>query len=451
MSKLIQSFNEQMASGKDGYRHKESTNDVSYSSGFANLDYLNGQLVHVITETDDFYYPMLGFPDGKGIGCIGNSGVGKTTLLIQMAAEIIRPFKNGAIWHMDLESGTNGHRIEKLTKMTQDEITESYHYQNTNITSEVFYEQIKWIRDQKINNQGDYTYSTGLLDFRGNQIVKYVPTCYIIDSLPELMPDDIMEDDKLGGQMDTTSSVKKNSFIFRKINQLCKEANIIVMCINHILEDVNINPYARKKASIAGGVLKQGERLPGGKSMQYLTNTLLRLDAASVLKPDEGFGVDGMAINVSTGKSRTNRSNQIVPMIFDKYNGFSNELSIYALLDTMKRVKGSGSYQYFESLPDLKFSRKNLLEMLNKHPELKVAMAKEALPVLQAYIDDSKDLGYEEDNTVNINNLIMEMAKGNAPLLESHSVPSEEVVPKKMRKSKEEVLDIVSDMKEGDD
>ena len=450
MSKLLQSFREQMESGKDGYKHQEALGDVAYSTGFINIDYLNGYMVHVKNSKEDYYYPALGIPDGKSVMHIGQSHCGKSTLVIQEAANIIRPFKNGAIWHADLEGGTNDHRIEVLTGFSQNRISECYHYQDTNISSEVFYEQIKWLHDAKIANRKEYEYDTGLVNFRGDRIYKFEPTIYIIDSLPMLLPDNIIEDDKVSGQMSTTSTVKMNTFIFRKIQQLCKASNIIIMSINHILEDVQINPMVHKKSSIVGG-LKQGERLPGGKTTQYLGNTMFRIDAGTKLTEDDSFGVNGFVATIQTAKSRSNESAKTIPMIFDKATGFNNDLSVFQLLKANNKIKGAGSYLYIGDRSDIKFSQRTLERTIMEYPELRLEMAKEALPILQSYLADGKDEGLDEDAQANdLNSLIRDMAMGKVPVVEVKNV-SEEVVPKKLKKSKDDITDILSDMDSGND
>ena len=45
---------------------------------------------------------------------------------------------------------------------------------------------------------------------------------------------------------------------------------------NHILDDIQINPFSKKQAQIAG--LKDGERLTGGKAAVYLAKILYRVE-----------------------------------------------------------------------------------------------------------------------------------------------------------------------------
>ena len=51
--------------------------------------------------------------------------------------------------------------------------------------------------------------------------------------------------------MSQTASAKSNSVLFKGITPMLKSANIILLVINHIQEEVSINPMQRKKAQLA--------------------------------------------------------------------------------------------------------------------------------------------------------------------------------------------------------
>ena len=70
---------------------------------------------------------------------------------------------------------------------------------------------------------------------------------------------------------------KSNSVLFKGIASYLKSANIILLVINHIQDEITINPMQRKKSQLAW--LKQGETLPGGKKPIYLSNNIIRLDS----------------------------------------------------------------------------------------------------------------------------------------------------------------------------
>ena len=284
-------------------------------------------------------------------------------------------------------------------------------------------------------------YDTGLYDFRGEKIYKFEPTIYIVDSIPLLMPEDIVDADELSGQMAVTSVAKNNTFVFRKITQLCKEANIILITINHILEDVQINPMMHKKTSIP--YLKQGERLPGGMAAQYLASTLVRCDVGAKLKPEETFGIKGFKAEFQIIKSRTNVAGRTVPMIFNQETGFDNELSLFELLKMNNKIKGSGSYLYLGERDDIKFSMKTFKQTLREYPELRQVLAMEALPILESLLSNTDEFGYIEDNEIDmdINSLIIGL--GNGSVVADSSVNEPKVKTTSGKKKGSSITDVL--------
>ena len=98
-------------------------NFVNYSTGLLPLDYANGFWK---TERDrssgrEIRVPIPGILGGKLILCFGATGSGKSTLSIQMAYSIIKPFSNGLVQYIDCEqTGLKG-RIGQFTGLTQED------------------------------------------------------------------------------------------------------------------------------------------------------------------------------------------------------------------------------------------------------------------------------------------------------------------------------------------
>ena len=409
---LMSKFREKVSKMKDSSVGKSAEFDVMYSTGFLSIDYLNGTTVHVKSDDKDFSYNACGIVDGSTNTIIGRSGSGKSTLLTQIAGNIIRTFirqgMSSALYIDDLEGSLPYARKEYLLGLTEEEMAK-VDIRNSGITTENFFTRIKTIRDIKIENRKDFEYDTGLYDINGNRIFKLVPTVYIIDSLPMLMPENIAEDEELGGSMDASSIAKSNTMVFKKISQICKEANIILFTINHILDEIQMG-FIPKATQISG--LKQGERLPGGKAALYLANNMFRVDDSLTLKPDKDYGIDGSIVNLTLIKSRTNATKKVVPLIFNKTDGkFDEILSLFHLLKTEGRISGAGVAQYFNDAPDCKFSLKTFKEKLDASPELQKAFAKECYDVLVGYLSDTKNVSAESSNSVdNIHNMFAEFA-----------------------------------------
>ena len=360
MGLLASRFRAAMAKSKDP-KMAEAVADVLYPTGFLPFDFLNGYKVHVTPQNgNEYWYNAVGIVDGSSQMIIGRSGSGKTTVAIQMAANIVRRFPGAVIFYDDIEGGSNATRRELLTQFSQDEIDERIIYRNAAVSAENFYKRIIAIYDEKLNNKADYEYDTGLCDSRGNRIFKLTPTVYILDSLALLTPEKLTEEEELSGQMSTTGTAKTNTSIFKRIVPKLKAANIILFTINHINDKVEINPFAHTKAQI--GYLKQGETLPGGKAALYLANNMIRVDDGAKLKASEGIGVDGKIVDFEIIKSRTNSAGRSVPMVFTPY-GFDDIWSLYMFLKSTGAIV-TGTTCYLKGHEDMKFRQKEFKQKL---------------------------------------------------------------------------------------
>ena len=400
MSLLIDKFNEKMSKIKDKSINKEAEFDVLYSTGFLSIDYLNGTVVHVKNDTREFSYNSCGIVDGSTNTIIGRSGSGKSTLLTQIAGAIAGPFIDQGmsceIFIDDIEGSLPEPRKFYLLDMVKEKFKDHVKIRNEGINTQNVYQRIQAIRDSKIENEKEFKYDTGYYDLEGNKIFKFVPTLYLIDSLPMLLPKELLDEEELGGSMSASSIAKVNTQLLKKISQLCKEANIILFTINHILDDIQMG-FIPKPAQISG--LKPGERLPGGRSAIYLANNMFRVDDSKTLKADKDYGIDGSLVTLTIIKSRTNANKRSIPLIFDKSEGrFNPELSYFELLNEEGKIQGTGVGMYFKDLPEFKFSKKNFLEKIKTNEELHIAFLKELHALLITYLSDTKVVDASEDN-----------------------------------------------------
>lgn len=258
MSLLAQNFREKVSKSKDYAMKKEATNSIAYSTGFLSFDFRNGEIITGVNpKGETVQYTSVGIQDGSMVMLIGRSGCGKTTFALQAAGNIIKPFKTSCIFHDDIEGGISAVRRITLTGLKD---TTKYIHRDSGVNAENFYERVRMLFDMKTQNAKEYEYDTGVYDIMGNRIYKLEPTVYILDSLAMLMPSKYTQEEEVSGQMSSTAAAKMNSMIFKRMIPMTKAANIILLTINHINEDVDINPMAKKKATVS--YLKQGETLP---------------------------------------------------------------------------------------------------------------------------------------------------------------------------------------------
>lgn len=409
---LSQQFRNAVAKHKDYRMKDESTASVAYSTGFLNFDFMNGTVIHVKSEERNFKYYSVGIQDGCLVMLIGRSGCGKTTWAVQTAANMVRDFPNACIYHDDIEGGLTEYRKELLTGFHGEELKRKYIGRNTGITAENFYERLRIIHDLKLENRADYEYDTGLFDSNGDRIFKLEPTVYILDSLALLMPAQYTEEEALSGSMSATAAAKVNSMSFKRIIPMLKSANIILLVINHINKKIEINPMMHTKTQVS--YLKQDETLPGGTTVIYLTNLLLKFDDNSKFKKDEAFGISGNLVDITLVKSRNNRAGKSCTLVFDQNKGFDPELSLFVMLKNAKRVNGAGAYLYIGDKSDIKFSQKNFKEKLRESPELREVFISEVMEMLKEELNEHNEMEANSGFDYSLGKDILSMV--NAPM-----------------------------------
>lgn len=391
---LSQQFRSVASKHKDFRMKDESSAGVGYSTGFLNFDFMNGTVVHVRSPQRNHDYYSVGIQDGCLVMLIGRSGCGKTTWAVQAASNIIRPFANACIFHDDIEGGLTEYRKELLSGFHGEELKRRYISRNTGITAENFYERVKMVHDLKLNNREDYEYDTGFFDTHGERMFKLEPTVYILDSVALLMPEKYTDEEELSGSMSSTAAAKTNSMSFKRIVPMLKAANIILLMINHINKAISINPMMKQKAQVS--YLKQDESLPGGNTIVYLTNLLLRFDDNSKFKEDEAFGIPGNLVDITLVKSRNNRAGKSCTLVFDQNKGFDPELSLFVMLKNEKRINGAGAYLYIGEHSEYKFSQKAFKQKLREIPELRQIFIQEVMDVLKTDLDKYDNQGETE-------------------------------------------------------
>lgn len=368
---LANEFRELVAKDKDVRLKSEATYDVQYPTGFMDLDYNLGQKIVVYDNNGNAIstYDSIGIVDGSINMVVGRTGCGKSTFCKQSAGNIVRPFRTASIFEDSIEGGITGKRNEVLLNMTPEEVHNRLHMRNDGITSESFFKRFKTIHDIKMQKRDDFLYDTGKCDSRGIPIYKLEPTVYILDSLAVLVPEKLAEEEEVSGQMSTTAAAKLLARIFRTLVAMCKEANIILFTINHITDDVSINPMQKKKAQTI--YLDQGETTPGGRTPFYLSNNVFRIEDSRKTKEMEALGVTGVFADICVLKSRTSvaKRDPVCTLIFEQERGFNPMLSLLISLKSYDMIGGAGAYLYLKGHEDIKFSQKKFLPMLVEKPD----------------------------------------------------------------------------------
>lgn len=361
MGILMEAFNEQVKKTKDITQASEMTYSVSYPTGFLNLDFANGY----IQDINGMKHFELGLTDGSINMFISDSGLGKTTIACQAACNIIKPFENGAIFYEQAEVGTNIQRIKNLSGFSDDEFVKRFKVRDAGITTQSLFRRVKMIYDSKMAHRDELTYDTGLRDFRGNPVIKFIPTIVIVDSVKMVMSQNNAENEE-SNNMEGATNAKANSEYYTRMVPMCRQANIIMILINHITTSINTGPFHQKPEL---SYLKEGEHISGGKSLTYIQNNIFRLDLKTKLKLGEGFNIIGSIVSIDIVKSRSNKTSRgRCELVFDQDTGYDNDLSMFWMLKSNNMLEGSGAYLKLPGY-EKKFSQRQFKDYLYSDQE----------------------------------------------------------------------------------
>lgn len=115
--------------------------------------------------------------------------------------------------------------------------------------------------------------------------------------------------------------------------------------------------------------LGQDETTPGGTSVVFLANNLLKLQAGAKLEEEKDFGIKGFKVTAQYLKSRSNESGRKFELIFSQSKGFDNFYTNFNYLKAEKYLRGSGLAYYFDFDPNTKFKQKNAKELYLSNSE----------------------------------------------------------------------------------
>lgn len=371
---------------------------TSYKTGLAPLDYYLGYQLNVHDENNNVIdsYPALGINGGCYVMVIGKSSTAKTSIMLSISANIVRPFPESFIIHYDLEQAMNATRAKILTRFTIREMKDKYILKQMNSTMEDIKVMLMNVYKEKTSNPDKFLYDTGKKDEFNNPVIIYQPTVVIIDSIPsltvKLSESNKNEWAKLEEITSPTERMRLTGEIARFYTDLLpylKAANIIVISINHI----TVNPQMGIVKSPSELLyLKQDEALSGGKKPVYLSHYLLKNVAIGSEKynlEDDGF--DGVGIRIEIIKARSNQAGQSVEVIFDKVRGVSPIRTCIKFAKDNGLTGGNKNAMYFINNKDVKFSLKEAERCFSENKELYKIMYAHILPLLETHLSAVKE------------------------------------------------------------
>ena len=396
---------------------EQSNSLVPYKTGLDLLDYRLGYKL-VAKDMDENIignHDAIGVVGGSFITLIGKSGTAKTAMACKMAANIVKPYKNGLVIHFDLEGAMTLTRYRNLTNLTNKELSEHIILKSDRTYLENITDTIMAITQEKAKHKKDYTYTTEFKNEFGKKMDLYVPTVFVIDSIPQLSmkpeqkkvkakkgsgEEDYMIDNiELGKNTYAMRVARDLTQFFKQYLSIIREYNITIISINHIHPKIQIdNPFAKSQAQVL--YLKQDEQLPGGTATVYYANTIIKNVAVGTSKANiEEDGYAGFTVKSEIIKSRTNISGVSVPLVYDQNRGFSNERSLlyYAKEELGILNGGRRNSRYIGDNKDVRFDELNFVEEF-KRPEVKQVLMDAVQPHLEAMLFGTTDVSEFGDN-----------------------------------------------------
>lgn len=386
-----------------------ATTMPQHPTGFMYLDYGCGSYVNVYNDDEEpiYTYHNVGIPSGSVNTVISKSQGGKTTLCFQMAVAIIEAYFSQLYQQKYIRENTPPKMkveeqralpfiqiIDTEKTFSMDYAKKLSHYTNKQLANRVMINQITTdtelvsLLEKHIKYKVEFMNPMvcPMLDIFGKPILEYPPTVIIVDSMTQLLMDNIDDptkiDAKKGGLQDVYDSATKGpagaqrakviSALYSQMVNYAKKYNIIIFSINHINKSPAIMGVPTK--SYRG--LKLGESLSGGERAIYLSSSILRLDVIKSINSisssavNLGEDIKGHIAIASWIKCKSNSKSNTCQLAFTNINGYDQLLSNLWNGKEIGDLHKKGNFYFVDKHPDKLFTFKNYSDVFASNPEL---------------------------------------------------------------------------------
>lgn len=383
---------------------------VNYSTGLIALDYANGFWLPVKQENGEIeHVAITGIIGGTFTTIIGTTGSGKTTLADYIGWNIVKPFADGLMIHVDAEQTALKPRICAVTGADPDDPRLILTKDDTSI--EFVLTLINKIAEMKEAGGKQYMYEVKNKTYGGKPFMAYVPTVIIIDSLPQFNSINMNVED-LGTNMDGARGAKDVAGFYNKALMLTRKYNISIFPINHLVPKVEADRFAAPPQGLI--MIRPGENVPRGMKPLYMSQNVFRCNAIkSNMYDKEKIGFEGFKIVIQIAKSKTAFIGSNIPVAFNAKHGFDPVFSLFEYGTETKIIQNSGAYYYLQGMEDMKFTRKNFREKYITDDSFREKFNRTILPYFEDILGN-KEISDDDRILYEKMNLIIEDEHGNA-------------------------------------
>lgn len=366
-----------LKSGKHKNMFNSDTTFAVYSTGFKALDAVNAFVVPYKDSEGNTQTDIAeGIIGGRFVTIIGASGTGKSTLADQIGWNIIKPFENGLLFHIDCEQTVLVQRLYEIlgVDFNNPSDTDRIIVKQTDTYIEDVLTLINEICANKECLGSEVMYDAPGKWFGKKTVKMYEPTVIIIDSLP-MFSSKMMDSESIEGQMAVNRDIAALSQFYQKMLSKMNKYNITVIATNHIRPKIVVDVYNAPPPQLM--LLNKSETLPKGQTPIYYASSVYRLNAAgksSMFKKDEGYGFNGFECTAQAAKTKSALIGGCCKMIFREDCGFDNAYTILATAYDNKMVQGRNPNLYIEGAPEYKFSKRDFGTKYNTDASFKSAI-----------------------------------------------------------------------------
>ena len=389
MSLLLKEINQV----NEVFRNGGSFNsDIGTFSGFTALDIAASNIEHLPeTELEILNGGQFNNPYNE----IGMSAVGKTTLWIQVVSAAMDNWYKmyGPVTECifyNVENHTSPQRWMDITGYDEQMMRERVRFVSKSLTIVEIFNELATLAKQKKAMRKSLEIDTGIATLDGGTI-KTLPTTYVlIDSIAAIRNESKTEFDKDGNvkdtgtiagstNMDAMQSAKDNTMFINEVKKLCEDVKICVIMINHLVEIPVLDRYNPPKPILPS--MKYNQKLKGANELIYQSFGVNMLSIRERLFNEKskifGNAVHGIIAFMEWLKNKNGPEGIKYPMVFDSATGYKPELTDFEILyeEGQWGISGNPMGMYLDILPEIKFTRKTLMDLCHKDPILARALS----------------------------------------------------------------------------